>query len=155
MLTVKPRSGGKPVTDPHPPHLQITELSPRNIYHDLNAWVFGTFKFVREEPTRASVPSSRAMWLREDVPASHEVFMPPLGSREFAHTHIDGSMHLMLHSDDKLAVIEAGWGEPHPQQHQGVQETLVYAPRDVDELKTVKSIFNACYRYVTGKAGGE
>ncbi len=85
VLNIEERSGSKPDTNPQPPHLQITQQSPREVYNALNAWVFNSFDLVREEPTRISVPTSRAMWLQEDVPASTDVFMPPLGSREFAH----------------------------------------------------------------------
>jgi hypothetical protein len=52
-------------------------------------------------------------------------------------------------SDDNRAVIEAGWGELHPWYQQGVREILVFAPRDSDELETVKLIVDASYRYVT------
>jgi hypothetical protein len=148
MLTIKRRKGDKPVTNPQPPHLQISEQSPREIYRELNAWVFSAFDLVREEPTRISVPTSRAMWLHEGVTASPEAFMPPSGSREFAHTHKDGSMHLMLPSNDEQAVLDAGWGELHPWHNRGVQEILVYAPRNTDELETVKTIVEASYRHV-------
>jgi hypothetical protein len=152
MLTVKQRVGDKPQTNPQPPHLQLTEQSPRKIYSKLNAWVFSTFELVREEPTRISVPTSRAMWLREDVRAPIEVFMPPPGSREFAHTHKDGSMHLMLSTEDEQVVLDVGWGELHPWHDRGIREILLYAPRDDDELATVKSIVNASYAHVMAAA---
>jgi hypothetical protein len=148
MLTVNPRMGDKPQTNPQPPHLQLTEQSPRDIYDKLNAWVFSVFDLVREEPTRISVPTSRAMWLHENVPAPVEVFMPPPGSREFAHTHKDGSMHLMLPEEDEKAVFDADWGELHPWHHRGIHEILIYAPRDDVELETVKSIVEASYKHV-------
>ncbi len=148
MLNIEKRSGAKPTTNPQPPHLQITQQSPRGVYNSLNAWVFNAFDLVREEPTRISVPTSRAMWLQEDVPTSSDVFMPPLGSREFAHTHKDGSMHLMLASKDEKMVLEAGWGELHPWHHKGVHEILIYAPRDQSEIETVKAIVQASYDHV-------
>jgi hypothetical protein len=150
MLSIEKRSGAKPTTNPHPPHLQITQQSPREVYNALNLWVFNSFDLVREEPTRISVPTSRAMWLQENVPASSDVFMPPLGSREFAHTHKDGSMHLMLASRDEKIVLEAGWGELHPWHDKGVREILIYAPRDQAELETVKAIVQASYDHVVG-----
>ena len=152
MLKIKQRVGEKPVTNPQPPHLQITAQSPCDIYDALNAWVFNTFDLVREEPTRISVPTSRAMWLHESVEAMPDAFMPPIGSREFAHTHKDGSMHLMLHGEDERIVMEAGWGELHPWHHRGVREILAYAPRDKDELETVKTIVKASYDHVMSSA---
>jgi hypothetical protein len=150
MLSITSRVGETPVTNPQPPHLQKTQQSPRDIYNALNAWVFNKFDLVREEPTHISVPSSRAMWLHESVECAPDVFMPPTGSREFAHTHKDGSMHLMLHSEDEHKVMEAGWGELHPWHHLGVCEILVYAPRDKEELGTVKTIVEASYDHVMG-----
>jgi len=88
------------------------------------------------------------MWLDENVPASSDAFMPPLGSREFAHTHADGSMHLMLTPSEEKVVLEAGWGELHPWHHRGVREILIYAPRDEKELETIKTIVRASYNYV-------
>jgi hypothetical protein len=148
MLNVEKRIGAKPKTNPQPPHLQTTQQSPREIYSALNLWAFNSFDLVREEPTRISVPTSRAMWLQEDVPTSSEVFMPPHGSREFAHTHKDGSMHLMLASKDEKVVLEAGWGELHPWHHKGVREILIYAPRNQNEIETVKAIVQASYDHV-------
>lgn len=152
VLKIKERVGAMPVTNSQPPHLQITEQSPRDIYNALNDWVFNSFDLVREEPTRISVPTSRAMWLHESVEATPDAFMPPVGSREFAHTHKDGSMHLMLHGEDERIVMEAGWGELHPWHHRGVREILVYAPRDKDELETVKTIVKASYDHVMSSA---
>lgn len=155
MLIINKRNGAKPTTNPQPPHLQTTQQSPRDVYRALNAWVFNSFDLVREEPTRISVPTSRAMWLLENVPTAPDVFMPPLGSREFAHTHKDGSMHLMLTSQDESIVMEAGWGELHPWHHKGVREILIYAPRDQKELETVKAIVQASYDYVVGSSYSE
>lgn len=153
MLEIAQRAGDRPVTNPKPPQLQVTEQSPREIYDALNAWAFSTFDLVREEPTRISVPTARALWLDEGVEATPDVFMPPTGSREFAHTHEDGSMHLMLDAKGERRVIDAGWGELHPNHHRGVKEILVYAPRDADELETVKTIVTASYDHVMGSAG--
>lgn len=151
-MKIKPRSGEKPVTNPKPPQLQVTEQSPRDIYDALNAWAFSTFNYVREEPTRISVPTARALWLDETIDATPSVFMPPTGSREFAHTHEDGSMHLMLRAEDERRVMEAGWGELHPNHHRGVKEILVYAPRNLDELETIKIVIQASYDYVMSSA---
>lgn len=152
MLEIRHRQGERPLTNPQPPHLQLSEQSPRAVYNALNDWAFNTFDLVREEPTRISVPTSRALWLHESVEATSEVFMPPPGSREFAHTHKDGSMHLMLSPEEEKIVMDAGWGELHPWHHRGVREILIYAPRDTGELETVQAIVSASYQYVMRSA---
>jgi hypothetical protein len=154
MLNIKTRNGHKPITGDQPPHLQFSEISPRDIYNSLNDWVFSAFDQVRETPTLISVPTSRALWLDEQVDVGPEFFMPPQGSREFAHTHEDGSMHLMLSRADERRVMEADWGELHPWHDNGVKEILIYAPRDLDELETIKTIVGSSYNYVT-KSGSE
>lgn len=60
----------------------------------------------------------------------------------------------MLDRDRERRVIDAGWRELHPYHHRGVKEIPVYAPRDVDELATVKVIVNACHGHVMQSAGG-
>lgn len=149
MLNINKRKGDRPITGQEPPHLQFSDISPRDIYDKLNEWAFSAFENVRETPTLISVPTSRALWLDEDVDAGPHLFMPPQGSREFAHTHEDGSMHLMLSREDEKTVMDARWGELHPWHNRGVKEILVYAPRDLDELNTIKTIVQTSYKYVT------
>lgn len=59
---------------------------------------------------RISVPTTRALWLDESISASASSFMPPPGSREFAHLHKDASFHLVMADEDKQKVIRKGWG---------------------------------------------
>ena len=110
-------------------------------------WFFSSFPHTREEPTRISVPTSRALWLDEDISASLSAFMPPPGSREFAHLHDDGSFHLVMDEDDEREVIAKGWGLHHPWKHRGVNEILVYAPRSDDEIEMLKPVIAASYRF--------
>jgi hypothetical protein len=112
-------------------------------------WFFSTFPHTREEPTRISVPTSRALWLDESINAKPEAFMPPPGSREFAHLHEDGSFHLVMAEADEEEVISKGWGLPHMWKDRGVNEILVYAPRTTEEIEILKPIIEASYRFAT------
>ncbi|KAK4541231.1 hypothetical protein LTR36_008147 [Oleoguttula mirabilis] len=85
---------------------------------------------------------------------------------EVAHPHhVDGSLHVMLHSDDIKTVIDAGWGERHPlaradspwtawffitESRPPVPENLafVYAPRTYAEVLTVMAVVQAGARFV-------
>ncbi|WP_170328205.1 luciferase domain-containing protein [Ruegeria arenilitoris] len=147
MLTIPNRTGPKPKTGAQPPHLQFSDQSPGDIYDALNKWAFETFDLVREERSRISLPSSRALWLDESVPASQNAFMFPRGGREFAHTHADGSLHLVLSEADEKTVLEAGWGELHPLHDRGIKEIMVYAPRNAADLEVVKMIIQASYEH--------
>lgn len=151
MLPV--RLSEKPATNPNPPHLQYNQHSPRHIYQNLADWMFSSFEKSREHKTLISVPSTRAMWLDEAVENTPtDGFMPPPAySREFAHLHKDGSIHVCLAEADIQQVLEARWGEPHPYKHLGVNEILVYAPQNEDEMEILKQVIVASYEYVTGE----
>jgi hypothetical protein len=139
------RDGPHPKTGLQPPQLQFSDMSPQPVYEQIADWMFSSFPKAREEPTRISVASSRALWLDENVVASQEAFMPPAGSREFAHLHRDGSLHLVLNDRDQQEVLQKGWGLPHPWQHRGVNEILVFAPRNQQELELLKPVVAAAY----------
>ena len=65
------------------------------------------------------------------------------GSREFAHIHPDGSLHVWAPVDLALEVHEAKWGEIHPWVDQegfwdGV--VMVFTPETFEELEiTIES----------------
>ena len=145
------RQGNAPEVGLTPPQLQYSDKSPREIYQTFHDWMFNTFPKVRKEPTRISVKSSIAMWLDENENVGHiDAFMPPSGGREFTHLHLDGSIHTVLSSEIEDEIIAKHWGVRHMYYNQGVKEVLVYAPRNEDELKTLKSIVTKSYEYATG-----
>jgi len=146
-LNLPKRNGEPPKTGAQPPQLQYSDTSPRVVYDTMADWFFSTFPHTREEPTRISVPTSRALWLDEAVAAKPEAFMPPPGSREFAHLHKDGSFHLVMSETDEQEIINKGWGLPHMWKDRGVNEILVYAPRNQAEIETLKPVIEASYRF--------
>jgi hypothetical protein len=114
-------------------------------------WAVAVLPHVTEEDTWISVSATRALWLSEDVPAAHDdAFMPPAGSREFAHVHADGSTHICVSDDAELEIVERGWGEPHPLKDKGVNEVLFYAPRDSEELEIARYAIAEAWSYATG-----
>jgi hypothetical protein len=150
-FTVPERKGERPTTGGAIPHLQHTQKSPDEIREALREWA-GIFPDVSEEDTRISVRTTRAFMLAQNVEAEHDdAFMPPPGSREFAHLHLDGSMHLCVSGDSVAEIIGKSWGEPHPLKEQGVNEVLFYAPRDLGELGLAKRALAEAYRYATGR----
>ena len=145
------RTGQPPITGQQPPQLQFSDQSPTTIRDALKMWAFANIPQTREHDTLISVPSSRALWLDEATPATHEhVFMPPAGSREYAHIHEDGSIHVMLPKEVEDEILLKKWGLRHPWYARGVKEVLVYAPRDEMELTLLKRILIESYRYITG-----
>jgi hypothetical protein len=153
ILTLPKRVGVKPKTNPVPPHLQYNQHSPREIYDSLADWMFNAFPKSREHKTLISVPSSRAMWLDENIGNTpKDGFMPPpTTSREFAHLHKDGSIHVCLPERDIEVVLVTKWGEPHPYKKHGVNEILVYAPQNKEEMEVLKRVIVASYEYLTNE----
>ncbi len=155
MLKVPKRQGERPQTGDQPPHLQFTEQSPREIYEQMAQWALvdipAAIPALSEEPTRISVPTSRALWLDESVAAPAKAFMPPAGSREFAHLHADGSWHLVVDDDLVRHVDEQSWGERHPWYDRGILEVLVYAPRDLGEMAIVQQLVAASIAYASNQ----
>jgi len=147
------REGTDPEIGQEPPQLQFSDLGPEEIRLKLREWAFSTFPKVREHDTMISVPSSRAMWLDEAVPAAHsDSFMPPSGSREFCHLHQDGSLHAVVDLPIEDEILDKGWGVRHMYYDRGVKEVLVYAPRNDAELIVAKRIITESLRYASGNA---
>lgn len=150
-LGLPPRTGDRPRTGDAVPHLHRTQKSPRHVRAALLEWAGAALPGVSLRASLVSVPSTVALWLDESVPAAPGArFMPPPGSREFAHVHGDGSMHLCLPERTEHELFEGGWGEPHPLRERGVREVLAYAPRDEGELALSEALLAESYRYATG-----
>jgi hypothetical protein len=155
-FTIPVRVGPAPKVGLKPPQLQFSDLGPENIRAALKQWAFISFPNVREHDTLISVPATRAMWLDEAIEQAHEdAFMPPAGSREFCHLHEDGSLHLVLGSEVEQEIIDQKWGIRHMYYDRGVKEILLYAPRNEDELRTVKRIVVESYKYASGDLNTE
>lgn len=150
-ITLPMRIGEAPEIGKVPPQLQFTDKSPREIYQKLHDWMFSIFPKVRKEPTRISVPSSIAMWFDENEDVGHiDAFMPPPGSREFTHLHLDGSIHTVVGTEVENEILVKKWGVRHMYYNQGVKEILVYAPRNEEELEVLKKIIIKSYEYASG-----
>ena len=148
------RVGDAPEIGQVPPQLQFSDLGPETIRLALKEWAFQAFPMAREHDTLISVPSSRALWLDESVPAARDdAFMPPSGSREFCHLHEDGSFHAVVDVSIENEILEKRWGVRHMYYDRGVKEVLVYAPRNDHELMLAKRIIIQSYRYASGDKG--
>ena len=148
-FTLPRRMGEHPQAGDKVPQLQETQKSPRDVYDKLAAWAFSALADVREEPTRISVPTTRALWLDDSAAIVHDdAFMPPPGGREFAHLHADGSMHLHVDAAVAQEVYDKGWGRAHPLDP---RSCMAYAARDEGEIEVIKRVIIESYRYATGR----
>lgn len=150
-LQLPDRVGAKPETGPTIPHLQHSDISPPEIRDQLRDWARTAFKDTTYGQSGVSVSSSEAYFLDPALVADVQL-MPPPGSSEWVHLHADGSIHVCLSNTDEAEVLDKNWGEPHPLRDRGVREILVYAPRTIDEVQILKTVFEASYRYATSGA---
>lgn len=72
---------------------------------------------------------------------------------EIGHTHpADSSLHLWLSEADARKIIEARWGQRFCLPNAQKGWTMIYAPRNAEELKSVEQFVKAGVRWVTGVA---
>ncbi|KAK0702790.1 hypothetical protein B0H67DRAFT_604476 [Lasiosphaeris hirsuta] len=72
-------------------------------------------------------------------------------AREIAHAHpADNSLHVWLSGPDARKVIEAGWGQRFPLPFVRSGWTMVYAPRNDEEMHVVEQIVKAGVAWVAG-----
>jgi hypothetical protein len=147
------RKGERPVVQGIAPQRQQTQKSNENVYGKLVA----CFHALAEDPRnrlmeRTSCFEKNSSGLFTGMPITRTC------GGEICHAHpSDGSMHLTMHPADAKMMLENGWGERHPLARGGwcrrfvpKEFTLVYAPRDEDELDTVMKIVAASIWWVSG-----
>jgi hypothetical protein len=72
---------------------------------------------------------------------------------EIGHAHpADNSLHLWLSEADARKIIEARWGQRFCLPHVQKGWTMVYAPRNAEELELIEEFVRASVRWVTGVA---
>lgn len=149
------RSGARPAVGPHPvPHRQLTDHAPPALRRGLTeafaaraAADAGRLELVRSNFEKHNL----AVTARADL-RRHHVACGACG--EAGHVHpSDGSMHMVLSPSDACTAIARGWGELHGLAGHAFDlpptYTLIYAPRDADEVASVMRILDAAIAYMT------
>lgn len=134
------------------PHVQIgiepvPELSTNLLFR------VAQFPGVEIRPTVVSLPGALGFWIGEDVLLAHPEAIA--GGREFAHLHPDGSLHASLPPDLAKSAAEAGWAVAHPwaDQRKGWEGfSMIFTPRNPEELDVVMNLLMRSYEYVTGQS---
>jgi phospholipase/carboxylesterase len=152
LISVPPRRGSPPATSRVIPHLQLDQFTSTEMVSKLIAQCL-QLEQVRRKESRMAAPSTAALWIPDDFamgPA--DAF---IDDHEFCHIHEapQGSLHLTLPREIRESIVRLGWGEPHAMVALGsISEStsLVYAPRDEDELQIVTAVVEASYRFARG-----
>lgn len=144
------RRGPRPSVSWSIPQQQETQNSPREVHEALFAEI-SSLPGVDVGPSHISVPGARALTLQGSWADERAFLVPQVG--EFAHLHpaYDGSLHLALPDHLAADVSAKGWGRPHMWAGTRLASgfTLVYGPRDWDELAVVRGIVAASHAYAS------
>jgi phospholipase/carboxylesterase len=145
------RRGPRPDVSWSIPQQQQTDIAPAGLQEQLFTRI-SALAGVTSGPSRISVPGARGLTLPAGSGPDDAYLVPEV--REFVHLHpgYDGSLHLALPPDQAHDVIARGWGTPHPWAGSRLTAgfTLVFGPRDADELETVAGIVAASHAYASG-----
>jgi len=147
------RPGSRPTVTDRIPQEQRSDNAPRALQEQLFDRV-AALPGVLTMQSAISVPGARGFMLTGADRGPDDAFLVP-SAQEFAHVHpgYDGSMHLALPMALATDVIAKGWGVAHPLA--GVRltpgMTLLFGPRDADELELVLGVVTTSYLWASGQ----
>jgi phospholipase/carboxylesterase len=131
---------------------QTSDNAPAELQEQLFARV-SALAGVASGPSQISVPGARGFVLDHADGPDEAFLVPQVG--EFAHLHpaYDGSLHLALPPEQAADVVAKGWGTPHmwTGSRLSLGFTMVFGPRDADELEVVAGIVAASHAYASGR----
>jgi luciferase-like monooxygenase len=148
------RRGPAPATTRQNPQQQLEQIPNQASHAAFREIVAAWPDVIKRASLRAPIGTIGLFLADADAKGPDEAFL--LGT-EFAHLHPlpDGSLHMVLPPAVHAAVIEAGWGIPHPMAGMptvSLQTILIYAPRDAAEHEVVRQLISAAERYARGPA---
>ena len=149
------RSGPRPYTTRHVPHVQLGIDPVPEISKELLRRA-SKLPGVEIRDTIVSLPGALGFWINKTVKLTRPEVI--VRGREFAHVHPDGSLHAALPPQLARKAVSAGWAIAHPwaKRRAGWEGfVMIYTPRSKAELDVVFRLVAASYTFVTGKAVGE
>jgi len=107
---------------------------------------------LESKPSHTEGRSTDGLYVLAEVPTLNaEAREDKVLAREVAHAHpADNSLHVWLSGLDARNVMEAGWGQRFPLPFVRSGWTMVYAPRNDDEMDVVEKIVKAGIAWVAG-----
>ena len=105
------------------------------------------------KPSHTEGRSTDGLYAKPDNPKLNPIAKDKILNHEIAHAHpADNSLHVWLSDPDARKVIEANWGQRFPLTFVKHGWTMVYAPRNDEELAVVEQIVKAGAEWLTGVA---
>ena len=150
LMDLPVRDGPRKETTNSVPHIQLDAQLIPEVDAELRRRSL-LLPGVEDRESARSLPGARGLWLANDVELARADVLG--GSREFAHIHPDGSLHVWLPVERAIEVDRAKWGELHPWvDRDGFWDgvVMVYTPETQAELDVTMRIIVDAYNYVTG-----
>lgn len=159
-LSILPeRIGERRQTTGDVPHQQLGAEPVPEVDSELRRRIFA-LPGVEDRASERSLPGARGLWFTDGLEL---VRTDVLGgaregvigsSREFAHIHPDGSLHVWLPVERAIEVHETKWGELHPwvdRENFWDGVVMVYTPETLDEVDVAVRIVVDAYNFITGE----
>ena len=159
-LSILPeRIGERRQTTGDVPHQQLGAEPVPEVDSELRRRIFA-LPGVEDRASERSLPGARGLWFTDGLEL---VRTDVLGgaregvigsSREFAHVHPDGSLHVWLPVERAIEVHETKWGELHPwvdRENFWDGVVMVYTPETLDEVDVAVRIVVDAYNFITGE----
>lgn len=145
------RTGPKPYTSSHVPHVQVGVEPDPDISKELLRRV-SRIPGVEIRDTVMSIPGALGFRVARNV----ELTRIELGvrQREFGHMHPDGSLHTFLSPQLAAKAVNAGWAVHHPWSRKWPKWkgfVLIYTPKSRRDLQVVVQLVTESYKFVTAR----
>jgi hypothetical protein len=155
LPALRRRPGERPRTTPHAPHSQLDQLPDAETYEALALRLTGLPGVTVGPALRAPLGSIGLSLADPGRRGPPDAFL--LGD-EFAHLHPapEASLHTVLPRAVRLAVIERGWGEPHPLAGAltvSPATLMLYAPCGRTEVGLVAEFVDIARAWAMGELG--
>jgi len=144
------REGPRRQTTGSVPHIQLDAEPVPAVDAELRRRAF-QLPGVENLASDRSLPGARGLAFSNGVDLARADVIA--GSREFAHIHPDGSLHVWAAVSSAIEVDDKQWGELHPWvERDGFWDgvVMVYTPETLDELDVTIQILVDAYNFVTG-----
>ncbi|KAH7384657.1 hypothetical protein BKA66DRAFT_416665 [Pyrenochaeta sp. MPI-SDFR-AT-0127] len=108
-------------------------------------------KYIETRPSKTEGGTGPAIYVKQNVktinPVAHKIFY------EVAHVHpAENSLHVYVSPQDAKFVLRRGWGQRFPVTWLAPPSwIMVYAPRNEEEVETVREIVRAAVCFAVGQ----
>ncbi len=146
------RTGPRRETTGSVPHVQLDAVPDPAVDAELRRRAF-SLPGVIDLPSDRSLPGARGFAFANDVTLVRADVIA--GSKEFAHIHPDGSLHVWLPVPLAQEVHDQKWGELHPWvDRDGFWDGVVmlYTPETPEELEVTWGVLVEAFNFVTGQS---